>query len=75
MSNDLCFVMIPKSYELPVWIYTIEYVVIFSDGTCLVEFQDPKVLIVFSDSTEVVVIGEKNQGILSSWFEKSLPRR
>jgi hypothetical protein len=30
--------MIPKSYELPVWIYTIEHVAIFSDGICLVEF-------------------------------------
>ena len=59
MSNDLCFLIIPKSYELPVGIFTIEYVVIFSDGTCLVEFQDPKVLIVFSDSTDVVVLREE----------------
>jgi hypothetical protein len=59
MSSDFCFVMIPKSYELPVWIYTIEYVVIFSDGTCLVAFQDPKVLIAFSESTKVAVLGEK----------------
>jgi hypothetical protein len=51
--------MISKSYELPVWIYTIEYVVIFSNGTFLVEFQDPTVLIAFSGSTEVVVFGEK----------------
>ncbi len=39
MSNDLCFVMVSKSYALLVWIYTIEYIVIFSDCTCLVEFR------------------------------------
>ncbi len=59
MSNNLCFLLIPKSYELPVGIYTIEYVVIFSDGACPVELQDPKVLIAFSDNTETVVLGGK----------------
>jgi hypothetical protein len=65
--------MIPKLHELPVWIYTIEYVVIFSDGTCLVEFQDPKVLIAFSDSIEVIVLGKKISEFYRADLKKAYP--